>query len=220
MALLVLVYIKDILIAFGQDEEASELASIWYSIYIISFPFSSMLMAIYVFLLSQNVLLPVVITEVFNVAILLPLSMWLWTRYFGYQGTAAAVVTYETCGAILIVLYLCVMKPYKKKCWPGLIEGFKEAVGSWQANRMYLMLGAGGILASSECTSRVRVYLYCIVSSLCLIMYCILLVALLNRDLLGNTVRTISREVFPRSNVDSCLYVDSSDRLVMSLSQN
>jgi multidrug resistance protein, MATE family len=152
MALLVLVYIKDILIAFGQDEEASELAAIWYGIYVISFPFSSILMAIFVFLLSQNVLQPIVITEVINVAILLPLSMWLWTRNFGYEGTAAAVVTYEATGAILIITYLYFKQSYKKRCWPGLMEGFKDAVGSWEANRMYLMLGAGGVLASSECT--------------------------------------------------------------------
>jgi Na+-driven multidrug efflux pump len=152
MALLVLVYIKDILIVFGQDEEASELASIWYAIYIISFPFSSILMAIFVFLLSQNVLRPIVMTEVINVSLLLPLSMWLWTHFFGYQGTAAAVVTYEAAGTLLIVSYLCFKKPYKKRCWPGFREGFKDAVGSWEANQTYLFLGAGGILASSECT--------------------------------------------------------------------
>jgi multidrug resistance protein, MATE family len=153
MALLVLVYIKDALIAFGQDEEASELASIWYTIYFISFPFSSALMAIFVFLLSQNVLRPIVITEVVNVSLLLPLSMWLWTHFYGYQGTAAAVVTYEATGALLIVTYLCFKKPYKKRCWPGFLEGFKDAIGSWDANQTFLILGAGGILASSECTS-------------------------------------------------------------------
>jgi Na+-driven multidrug efflux pump len=146
-------YIKDLLVFFGQDEEASENAATWYSIYVTCFPCYSLFMVTYKFLSAQNVMFPLVFTAILDFTIILPLATTFWTRHFGFAGSAAAVSTYICSQAIILLLYLYIKRPYVAECWPGIIQGFREAVNSCEAIRVFVILGAGGIVASSECES-------------------------------------------------------------------
>jgi hypothetical protein len=160
ICLISIFYIKDMLIFFGQDEEASEKAATWYSIYVTCFPRYALFMVTYKFLSAQNVMFPLVLTAILDLTIVLPLATSFWTSHYGFAGSAAAVSTYICGQAIILHLYLYNTRPYMAECWPGIIEGFRDAVNSFEAIKVFVILGAGGIVASSECKSHGVGYLY------------------------------------------------------------
>jgi Na+-driven multidrug efflux pump len=157
IALFTAIYIVDILIALGQDVMASQHAATWYRIFLCCLPFYALYMVTWKFLSAQNVMMPLTVAAVVSNAVVVPCAMKYWTSSShspigNFAGTAAAVVTYHVCQVAILHLYLYLFKPFQTECWPGLVEAWKAATVSWESFELFLYLGAGGILSSSECT--------------------------------------------------------------------
>lgn len=84
----------DLLVAMGEDPEASRHAADWYRVYAIALPFFALYMAIWKFLSAQNVMMPLVVASVFSTGIVLPLAMHVLVYRMGFIGSAVAFATY------------------------------------------------------------------------------------------------------------------------------
>lgn len=130
-------FMKPLLVALGQNEEASEYASEYYQVYTLSLPFYALYMAIWKFLAAQHVMRPLVLVSLFNCAIVLPSALYLLPEWFGFVGTAAAVVVNQVTQALLLLLYLWYWQPYDKDTWPGL-KAWRDAI-EWRSFRDYVV---------------------------------------------------------------------------------
>ncbi|CAJ1962052.1 unnamed protein product [Cylindrotheca closterium] len=149
ISLILVFYIKDILIALGQDEEASKHASEWYRIYVLSFPFNITYMAIWKFLSAQHVMKPLIMASIPSCAVVLPLALDVLTESFGFVGSALAYVVFQAFQALFLIVYLWWKKPYEDGTWPG-IECWREAIFQYKPMKEYIHLGIGGMFAQSE----------------------------------------------------------------------
>jgi MATE family multidrug resistance protein len=141
-------FLKDILVALGQDEEASELAQQWYRIFVLALPFCIAYYACEKFLSAQHTMQPLIVVALVSCGIILPVALEGFTEVFGFLGSAVAYVFYQASSAVLLLLYLKWKQPHMAEPWPGL-GAWREALH--RENMMeYLYLGAGGILGQSE----------------------------------------------------------------------
>jgi len=146
---ILVMHIKDILVALGQDEEASKYASDWYRIYVCSIPFSIAYNAIWKFLSAQQVMEPMILTSLASCGIVLPLSLDMLIERFGFVGSAHAYVIFQASQAIILITYLWWKEPYDKDTWPGF-QCWREAIFKFKAMKEYIHLGIGGMFAQSE----------------------------------------------------------------------
>mmetsp|Transcript_13334 Transcript_13334/g.20966 ORF Transcript_13334/g.20966 Transcript_13334/m.20966 type:complete len:591 (-) Transcript_13334:68-1840(-) len=141
-------WLKDILIALGQDEEASDLAQQWYRIFVLALPFCIVFYTGEKFLSAQHNMKPLIFVVLIASGIILPISLHVFTELFGFLGSAMAYVFYQASSAVLLLMYLKWLQPHVPETWPGL-GAWREAL---ERDKMmeYLYLGAGGILVQSE----------------------------------------------------------------------
>mmetsp|Transcript_14215 Transcript_14215/g.34521 ORF Transcript_14215/g.34521 Transcript_14215/m.34521 type:complete len:506 (+) Transcript_14215:37-1554(+) len=149
ISVILVIYIKDIMIALGQDEEASMHASDWYRIYVWSFPFNITYCAIWKFLSAQHIMRPLILASVTSFAVILPLALEILTESFGFLGSALAYVVFQAFQALFLIFYLWWKKPYEDGTWPGL-ECWREAIFQYKPMKEFLHLGLGGMFAQSE----------------------------------------------------------------------
>lgn len=149
ISVILVISIKDILIALGQDEEASTHASDWYRIFVWSFPFGISYSCIWKFLSAQHIMKPMILASVFSVCIVLPLALDVLTKSFGFVGSAYAYVVFHASQAILLVFYLWWKEPYDKDTWPGF-QCWREAIFQYKPMMEFIHLGLGGMFAQSE----------------------------------------------------------------------
>lgn len=144
------IWLKPILIWVGEDEEASQHASDWYRIYIVYIPFYAIYCITWKFLSAQNIMKPLVVVCIISTCVILPISLEFFTQWFGFLGSAMAVVTFQISQALLLLFYLYIFRPHAPTCWPaGMLSHWKDAL-EWEDFKTYMHLGFGGILMSSE----------------------------------------------------------------------
>jgi MATE family multidrug resistance protein len=142
-------YLSDLFVALGVDPESSELAGVWYRIYVVALPFYGLYLALWKFLSAQNVMWPLIVSSLVSTCIILPVAMSLLVRAFGFEGSAMAFALYQVCQGLGVLVILIVYRPYHAACWPGLNEAWKE-VFRWEPFVKFFHLGLGGIVATSE----------------------------------------------------------------------
>ena len=135
------------MIAVGQDVQAATVAQAWYRLYACGLPFYALYMVTWKFLSAQETMQPLVVVCLICCGIILPCSLEFFTRSFGYLGSALAIVCYQSSQSLLLILYLRWKRPHTPGTWPGLL--WKEAL-HWKPLKNYILLGIGGMLASSE----------------------------------------------------------------------
>ena len=140
----------DVLVALGEDTEASQHAADWYRIFLVALPFYGLYMATWKFLSAQNVMMPLVIASVLCIGVILPVSMEVLVKLYGFRGSAMAYAVYQISQAVSLLLILWLYRPYHDACWPGLVEAWRD-VFHWKPFAQFFYLGLGGIVASSEC---------------------------------------------------------------------
>lgn len=143
------IYIEEILISLGQDEDASKHASDWYRIFVWSFPFNIVYVATWKFLSAQHVMKPMMIASVISCGVVLPIALDLLIDAFGFLGSALAYVAFQAFQAFFLITYLWWWKPYAEGTWPGL-QCWREAIFRYEPMSEYIHLGLGGMLAQSE----------------------------------------------------------------------
>jgi MATE family multidrug resistance protein len=150
--ILLAVMLQPLLTWIGEDPEASRYAAQWYRIYILYLPFYALYAVTWKFLSAQHIMRPLVVVCFLSTCVVLPLCLQYWTAWFGFLGSAMAVVAFQTAQAVLLLLYLKIFQPHAPTTWPSagfLRHHWKEAL-EWNAFKRYMILGMGGILMSCE----------------------------------------------------------------------
>eukprot|EP00980_Cylindrotheca_fusiformis_P017009 scaffold5194_cov118-Cylindrotheca_fusiformis.AAC.3 len=147
--LVLVMYLKDMLVALGQDQVAASHALDWYRIFVWSLPFCVAYNTIWKFLSSQHIMKPMIIVSMISCAIVLPCGLELWTEQYGFLGSAVAYVNFQAFQAVSLIMYLYWKKPHVKGTWPS-IECVRQEVLQYQPMMDYISLGMGGIFAQSE----------------------------------------------------------------------
>lgn len=142
-------YLKDILLALGQDEVAATHASDWYRIFVWSIPFCVSYNTIWKFLSAQQIMQPLIIVSMISCTIVLPGGLEILTEEYGFLGSALAYVNFQAFQTISLIVYLIWKKPYDKDTWPGF-ECAREELFQRKPMMDYITLGIGGMFAQSE----------------------------------------------------------------------
>ena len=132
----------------GEDPQVSQVAYQWYSIYVLALPFYALYNVTWKFLSAQAILRPLLYVCAITCLVVLPLSIEVLTRTAGYLGSALAIVIFQCSQALLLILYLYRYRPYTPGTWP--IHWSWQAILQWDSCKHYLVLGVGGMLATSE----------------------------------------------------------------------
>lgn len=146
--ILLATYLEDILLALGQDAEASYHATQWYRIFVWALPFFVVFSATWKFLAAQHVMRPLLVVAFFSCLVILPVSLQVFTTYMGFLGSAVAYVVFVASQSTLLIAYIAWNHPHAQGTWPGL-HTWREAL-QYQPTLDYLHLGLGGLLAQSE----------------------------------------------------------------------
>jgi MATE family multidrug resistance protein len=139
---------SQIMVYVGEDVEAATVAHQWYQIYACGLPFYALYMVAWKFLSAQEIMYPLVLVCIVCCAIVLPLSLEFFTKWWGFLGSAWAIFAYQFSEAVLLIGYLYWKRPHTPGTWPGL-QQWRGAL-QWEPFQRYFYLGIGGMLASSE----------------------------------------------------------------------
>jgi len=144
------VFFYDIMIALGQDAEASMYACQWYRIFCFLLPFAVLYNCLWKYLTAQQILKPLIMNSIICIFVVLPLCLNICIKAFGFKGSAIGYVIYQFIQAFSLLYYLYLVKPHEAKTWKGLsYENIVEAL-DWDQTMYYLHLGVGGIVAQCE----------------------------------------------------------------------
>ncbi|HSH01113.1 MAG TPA: MATE family efflux transporter, partial [Anaerolineae bacterium] len=136
-----------LLVALGQDGQASALAWEFYIIYCWSIPFYAVWCVAWKFLSAQAVLWPLVVVTLGAVGFVLPLALQVLGAAYGLPGTAAALVVFFASQAVAIGAWMYFGRPYQ----PSTIDHYTWTEILCQPSyQQFLKLGVGGMLASLE----------------------------------------------------------------------
>ncbi|KAL3930027.1 MAG: hypothetical protein SGBAC_011949 [Bacillariaceae sp.] len=149
ITLFLVIFLKEVLLSLGQDEEAAAYAVAWFRIFAWSFPFRIVYSVIWKFLSAQNIMRPLIIVSLVCFGIILPCSLEILTNYSGFLGSAWAMVNLQAIQTISLVLYLSWKKPHADKTWPG-VACWREAVLAYTPMVEFVRLGLGGIFVQCE----------------------------------------------------------------------
>jgi Na+-driven multidrug efflux pump len=72
---MLVLFLKDVLVALGQDEEAATYASDWYRVFVWSLPFCVIYNTTWKFLLAQQIMRPMIIVSMLSCTIILPCGL-------------------------------------------------------------------------------------------------------------------------------------------------
>jgi Na+-driven multidrug efflux pump len=141
---------EKLLVWFGEDPVASRYAHRWYCLYILSLPFYVIYMVTWKFLSAQHVMLPLLLASVVSCAVVLPIALEFMTTWFGFLGTAVAIVLFQASQATIAIGYVVLRHPHRPGTWPGWNMSVWRDVFHWEPFKNYFYLGLGGIIAASE----------------------------------------------------------------------
>ena len=159
--IIVAVFLERILLWVGEPAIPAMLATEYYQIFLWSVPFFILYMMQWKFLICQELVRPVVTVVLISCVIVLPLSLsWLIGKE-GFAGAPMALNIVTIAEAVLLLLYLIVVRPHRPETWQKLwssssstgytriLSVWSDAL-SWDAVLLYVKLGTGGILSKTE----------------------------------------------------------------------
>ena len=132
----------------GEDPQVATVANQWYRIYVWALPFYALFNVTWKFLSAQAILRPLLYVSAISCLFILPVSMEILTKLAGFGGSAGAIVIFQSSQAVLLIAYLYWKQPYTPGTWPTTICW--KNIFQWEQVRTYLLLGMGGMLATSE----------------------------------------------------------------------
>lgn len=189
--LLAITFLRNLLLAIGEDPLITSKALEWYYLYLLVAPIDLLFYVIWKFLSAQSIMRPLVIVSFLTNLFILPLCLRSFIRIMGYLGSVISMLVYQSTQITLLILYLRMYHPHKEGTWPGL-RCWKEAI-SWPKIKTFINLGLGGVLAAT--VRFFKIYHYLILLSLSLSYLSVLLFSrnggfgnsyLLLRDHLGS----------------------------------
>lgn len=143
-------YLEPLMIALGQDAEASFHASQWYRVFIWSLPFAVLFNCLWKFLTAQHIMKPLILVSLSCTCLFLPLSLQFFIESMGFLGSAVAYVSFQAFQALALLAYVYFQQPHEAETWPGLsIDTVVNAL-EWRRMKVFLNLGVGGIVAQCE----------------------------------------------------------------------
>ena len=142
--------LESIMIALGQDPEASIYASHWYKIFIITLPFSILFNCIWKFLTAQHIMKPLILVSILCTCVILPVSLKICIGSMGFLGSAVGYVIFQASQSLILLAYLYIYQPHDPRTWPGLSWKFVSSAFEWERMKEFLRLGIGGVLAQCE----------------------------------------------------------------------
>mmetsp|Transcript_19827 Transcript_19827/g.35744 ORF Transcript_19827/g.35744 Transcript_19827/m.35744 type:complete len:533 (+) Transcript_19827:64-1662(+) len=143
-------YLEPILTSLGQDPQVSLHAQAWYRIYVLSIPFNILYNAVWKFLSAQHVMKALITTSMLSCFLVLPLALSIFTKAFGFLGSALAYVVFQAAQATFLVGYLIWKRPHHPETWKGLSSTHLKRALRLGPLVDFLHLGAGGCLAQIE----------------------------------------------------------------------
>lgn len=126
-----------ILTAAGQDPASAVQAWHWYQVYVWALPFYALYMITWKFLAAQAVMRPLVVVALLSGGVVLPLALRVFAHYFGFEGTAVAILFLQIMEALGLLGYMHIKQPHEAETWPG-VGVWREAL-SWGASKEYLV---------------------------------------------------------------------------------
>ena len=139
-------FMDPIMLFLKQNPITSELATRYYRVLMLGLPFYVLYAMQWKFLAAQEIMKPLLIVTIVACA-LMPVLLRLFVAWFGFLGAPLSLVAYLALQALLVLLYLVVLKPHHPETWPGL--KIKEAL-QWNSLKPFLVLAGGGMLATCE----------------------------------------------------------------------
>jgi multidrug resistance protein, MATE family len=138
IVLFLLIYMKPMLLRFGQDNRSVSLAYDWFRIYTMALPFYSLYQITMKFLSAQNQMQPLLICCFISTCIILPLLLFAFGSMFGFIGTAIALVLYHCFNSMSLIVYLFYFQPHDPLTWSGLQDCIKNAT-KWKPFIKYMV---------------------------------------------------------------------------------
>ena len=139
-----------ILVALGQDPEASLLAQEWIRVYFLGVPPNLVFRVLLRFLLAQHEPWPLVFSSAIPCVLIHPFLLRHFVPTAGLCGSAMAIVVTQWATAILLVGYLHVFPPHKAATWPGTSWAFLKDSLRWKPLKEFFALSVGGIFSMIE----------------------------------------------------------------------
>jgi len=143
-------YLESILVALGQNLEASINASQWYRIFAFNLPFSVLYNCLWKFLTAQHIMKPLIQVSLLCTGLVLPLSLKICINTMGFLGSALAYVIFQASQSLLLLFYVWWKHPHHYGTWPGLSSNSIRNALEWHQIKEFLHLGMGGIVAQCE----------------------------------------------------------------------
>ena len=138
IVLLLFIYMKPLLLWFGQDSIIATLAYEWFRIYVMALPFYSLYHITIKFLSAQNQMQPLLICCTISTGIVLPLLLFIFGSIYGFMGTAMTLVLYHMYNAMSLIAYLAYFQPHEPSTWPGLFDCIRNAI-QWKPFVTYMV---------------------------------------------------------------------------------
>jgi MATE family multidrug resistance protein len=143
-------YLESIMIALGQNAEASMYASQWYKVFVFNLPFSVLFNCLWKFLTAQHIMKPLILVSILCTCVILPLSLEICIHTMGFVGSAVGYVIFQASQAIALLFYVYWKQPHEAGTWPGLSREIVASALDWNQMKEFLHLGLGGIVAQCE----------------------------------------------------------------------
>lgn len=139
-------FMKQILGLFGENVEASEIATNWYRFYCLSLPFHVLFNVTSKFLSAQHIMTPAAVSALLSVVIVLPTLLNMFGSMGFEKGTSSAIIISDVFQSVSLLLYLWIMRPYHPDTWVGLKQSsFTEAMNS-ERFQYFVKLSASSVL--------------------------------------------------------------------------
>jgi multidrug resistance protein, MATE family len=138
IVLFLLLYMKQMLLWFGQDSVSVSLAYEWFRIYAMALPFYSLYQVTIKFLSAQSQMQPLLHCCILSTCIILPSLLFVFGSMLGFIGTAIALVLYHVFNSMSLIVYLYYYQPHDPLTWPGLHECVQHAI-EWKPFISYMV---------------------------------------------------------------------------------
>ena len=102
-----------------QNPITSELATRYYRVLMLGLPFYVLYGMQWKFLAAQEIMKPLLIATIIPCA-LMPVLLRVCVARFGFLGAPLSLTIFPAIQALLLLLYLVVLKPHHPETWPGL----------------------------------------------------------------------------------------------------
>jgi Na+-driven multidrug efflux pump len=148
-------YLEDILVAFGEDHLAAHHANKWYNVFVLSLPFSILYQNLCKFLTVQKITAPVIWVSVLSTALIWPILEVCAGSNMGFIGTAFAYVFFWIFQSLVLLGYVLFLRPHDSRTMQlggnrGGIARVWRASMEKKALKQFVVLGLGGVVAQCE----------------------------------------------------------------------